>query len=194
MLVNFWNGQTKEVSSDQALRIPLPLSERIILELQMPLAARQMVVDSSLDYPYIVTPGYRASGHYRQGHSDLDYWPRGLYSTQPCAKCSCRCNSLPHCCLAVWEPTRPTGCKVQQKDAVIPGTSLTKEELSKKIEEQLSEASISSSESVSSEEDKKEKKRMKMENVPKYVQSCLEEDNEVIESKKVKSASPSLFC
>lgn len=83
---------------------------------------------------------------------------------------------------------------MQQKDAVIPGTSLTKEELSKKIEEQLSEASISSSESVSSEEDKKEKKRMKMENVPKYVQSCLEEDNEVIESKKVKSASPSLFC
>ncbi|XP_029897272.1 uncharacterized protein LOC115352781 isoform X2 [Aquila chrysaetos chrysaetos] len=184
VLVNFWNGQTKDVSSDQALWIPLPLSERIILELQMPLAARQMVVDSSLDYPYIVTPGYRASGHYRQGHSDLDYWPRGLYSTQPCAKCSCRCNSLPHCCLAAWEPTRPTGCEVQQKDAFIPRASLTKEELSKKIEEQLSEVSISSSESVSREEEKKEKKRLKTENVPKYVQSCLEEDNEVIEPKK----------
>ncbi|XP_052645610.1 uncharacterized protein LOC128142929 isoform X2 [Harpia harpyja] len=184
VLVNFWNGQIKEVSSDQALRIPLPLSERIILELQMPLAARQMVVDSSLDYPYIVTPGYRASGHYRQGHSNLDYWPRGWYSTQPCAKCSCRCNSLPHCCLAAWEPTWPTGCKVQQKDAFIPGTSLTKEELSKKIEEQLSEVSISSSESVSREEEKKEKKRLKTENVPKYVQSSLEEDNEDIEPKK----------
>ncbi|KAK4829549.1 hypothetical protein QYF61_005188 [Mycteria americana] len=184
VLVNFWNGQTKEVSSDQALRIPLPLSERIILELQMPLAARQMVVDSSLDYPYIVTPGYRASGHYRQGHSDLDYWPRGLYSTQPCAKCSCRCTSLPHCCLAAWEPTRPTGYKVQQEDAFIPGTSLTKEELSKKIEEQLFEVRISSSESVSREEEKKDDKRLKTENVPKDVQSCLEEDNEVIEPKK----------
>ncbi|XP_009331316.1 PREDICTED: trichohyalin-like [Pygoscelis adeliae] len=184
VIVNFWNGQTKEVYSDQALRIPLPLSERIILELQMPLAARQMVVDSSLDYPYIVTPGYRASGHYRQGHSDLDYWPRGLYSTQPRAKCSCRCTSLPHCCLAAWEPTRPTGCKVQQEDAFIPGTSLTKEELSKKIEEQLSEVRISSSESVSREEEKKEDKRLKTEDAPKDVQSCLEEDNEVIEPKK----------
>ncbi|KAM6211963.1 uncharacterized protein WM294_005251 [Sarcoramphus papa] len=184
VLVNFWNGQTKEVSSDQALRIPLPLSERIILELQMPLAARQMVVDSSLDYPYIVTPGYRASGHYRQGHSELDYWPRGLYSTQPCAKCSCRCTSLLHCCLAAWEPTRPTGCKVQQEDAFMPGISLTKQELSKKIEEQLSEVSISSSESVSREEEKKEDKRLKTENVPKDVQACLEEDSEVIEPKK----------
>ncbi|KAM6385404.1 uncharacterized protein FN964_016267 isoform 2-T10 [Alca torda] len=183
VLVNFWNGQTKEVSSDQALRIPLPLSERIILELQMPLAARKMVVDSSLDYPYIMTPGYRASGHYRQGHSHLDYWPRGLYSTQPCAKCSCRCAFLPRCCLAAWEPTWPAGCEVQQEDAFIPGTSLTKEERSKKIEEQLSEVRISS-ESVSREEEKKEDKILKTENAPKDVQSCLEEDNEVREPEK----------
>ncbi|XP_056197151.1 uncharacterized protein LOC130150323 [Falco biarmicus] len=180
VLVNFWNGQTKEVSSDQALQIPLPLSERIILELQMPLAARQMLVESSLDYPYVVTPGYRASGHYRQGHSDLDCWSRGLYLTQPCAKCSCRCTLLPHCCLAAWEHT----CKMQQEDAFIPGSSLTKEELSKKIEEQLSEMRISSPESVSREEEKKEDKRLKTEDVPKYVQSCLEEDNELTEPKK----------
>lgn len=194
VLVNFWNGQTKEVSSDQALWIPLPVSERIILELQMPLAARQMVTDSSLDYPYVVTPGYRASGHYRQGHSDLDCWPRGLCSTQPCAKCSCNCTSLPHCCLAVWEPTQPPGCKVQQEDVFVSGTSLTEEELSQKIEEQLSKVRISSSESVSREEEKKEDKRLKTENVRKDVKSCLEEDNEVIEPKKVKSASPWLFC
>ncbi|KAM6093382.1 uncharacterized protein LJ206_006078 [Theristicus caerulescens] len=150
----------------------------------MPLAARQMVVDSSLDYPYIVTPGYRASGCHRQGHSGLDCWPRGLYSIQPCAKCSCRCASLPHCCLAAWEPTRLTACKVLQEDAFIPGTSWTKEELNKKIEEQLSEVRISSSESISREEEKKEDKRVKTENVPKDVQSCLEEDNEVIEPEK----------
>lgn len=191
--MNFWNGQTKEVSSDQALRIPLPLSERIILELQMPLAARQMVVDSSLDYPNIVTPGYRASGHYQQGHSGLDYWPRDLYSTQPCAKCSCRCILLPHCCLTAWKCTQPTGCKVQPEDAFISGTNLDKEELSKKIEERLSEVRISSSESVSREEEKKEDKRLKTENITKDVQSCLEEDNEVTEPKKVKSASLALL-
>ncbi|KAM4670763.1 uncharacterized protein AAGF69_003578 isoform 2-T3 [Amazona ochrocephala] len=184
VLVNFWNGQTKEVSSDQALRIPLPLSERIILELQMPLAARQMVVDSSLDYPYIVAPGYRASGHYRQDPSGLHYWPRGLCSTQPCVKCSCRCTPLPHCRLEAWESTQHTGCKVQQEDAFIPGTSFAKEELSNKIEEQMSELSISCSESVFREEEEMEDKGLKAENVPNEVQPCLEEDNEVIEPKK----------
>lgn len=185
VLVNFWNGQTKEVSSDQALRVPLPLSERIILELQMSLAARQMLVKSSLDYPIIVPPGYRASGHYRQGH----YWPKGLYATQTCAKCCCRCISLPHCCLAAWEPTQPAECRVQQEDVFMPGTSLSEEELSKKMEAQLSEVRISSSDSVSREEEEKADKRMKTENVPKDAQSCLEEDNDVIEPRKV-SASP----
>ncbi|XP_071654448.1 uncharacterized protein [Patagioenas fasciata] len=184
VLVNFWNGQTKEVSSDQAVWIPLPISERIILELQMPLAARQMVIDSSLDYPYVVTPGYRASGHYRQVHSDLECWPRGLCLTQPCAKCSCSCTSCPRSCLAAWEPTQPPGCKVQQEDTFVSGTSLAEEELSKKIEEELSEVRISSSESVSREEEKKEDEKLKTENVPKGVQSCLEKENEVIEPKK----------
>ncbi|XP_057283820.1 trichohyalin-like isoform X1 [Pezoporus wallicus] len=184
VLVNFWNGRTKEVSSDQALRIPLPLSERIILELQMPLAARQMVVDSSLDYPYIVAPGYRASGHYRQDPSDLHYWPKGLYSTRPCIKCSCRCTSLPHCSLEAWESTQPTGCKGQQEDVFIPGTSFTKKELSNKIEEQMSELSISCSESVFREEEEMEDKGLKTENLPNEVQPCLEEDNEVTEPKK----------
>ncbi|KAJ7402965.1 hypothetical protein BTVI_81804 [Pitangus sulphuratus] len=184
VLVNFWNGQTREVSCDKALQIPLPLSERIILEVQMPLAARQMVVDSSLHYPYIVTPGYRASGRYRLGHSDLDCWPGGLCSAHPRAKCSWGCTSLPQCCLAAWEPTRPAGCKVQQGNAFIPGTGLAGEELSKKIEEELSELRITFSESVSREEEKKEETRLETENVPKGVWSCLEEDNEVIEPKK----------
>lgn len=184
VLVNFWNGQTKEVSSDQALWIPLPLSERITLELQMPLAARQMVVDSSLDYPYIVAPGYRASGHYRQDPSGLHYWPRGLCSTQPCVKCSCRCTSLPHCGLAAWESAQPTGCKVQQEDAFLPRTSFTKEELSNKIQEQMSELRISSSESVFREEEEMEDKELKTEDVPSEDQPCLEEDSEVIEPKK----------
>ncbi|XP_061844884.1 uncharacterized protein LOC133624703 [Colius striatus] len=178
VLVNFWNGQTKEVSSDQALRIPLPLSERIILELQMPLAARQMVVESSLDYPYVVTPGYRASGHFRLGHSNLH-----LYLPQLCAKCSCKCSSHPDCCLAAWGPTGLKGCKGQQEDPFVSGTSTNKDELSEKIEQQLSEVRISSSESVSSEE--KEDERLETECVPKDVWSCVEEeDDKVIEPKK----------
>ncbi|CAN8212643.1 unnamed protein product [Coccothraustes coccothraustes] len=184
VLVNFWNGQTKEVSAAQALRIPLPLSERITLELQMPLAARQMVVDSSLDYPYLVAPGYRASGHYRQGHLGLDCCPEALYSTHPCAKCSWGCTSLPQCCRGAWELTQPAECKVQQENTFIPRASLTEEKLSKKIEQKLSELRIASSEGVSREEEKKEEKRLETENVPKDVRSCLEEDHEVIETEK----------
>ncbi|XP_033370397.1 trichohyalin-like isoform X2 [Parus major] len=184
VLVNFWNGQTKEVSSVQALRIPLPLSERIILELQMPLAARQMVVDSSLDYPYLVAPGYRASGHHRQGHLDLDCCPGALCSTHPCAKCCWGCTSLPQCCLGAWDPTQPAEGKVQQENAFIPPASLAEENLSKKIEQELSELRIASSESISREEKKKEEKRLEMEDIPKYVRCCLEEDHEVIETEK----------
>lgn len=189
VLVNFWNGQTKEVSSDQALWIPLPLSERIILELQMPLAARQMVVESSLDYPYIVTPGYRASGHYRWGRSGLDCWPGGLCSVQPCAKCSCRYTLVPHCCLAACKSPQPTEHQVQQDNSFIPGTCLSKEELSKKIEEQLSEVRISPSGGVSREEEENEEKSLMTENLPKDAQSCLEEDSELLGPKKVKSIS-----
>lgn len=185
--MNFWNGQTKEVSSAQALWIPLPLSERIILELQMPLAARQMVVDSSLDYPYLVAPGYRASGHYRQGHLDLDCCSGALHSTHPCAKGS-------WCCPGALDPTRPAEGKVQQENAFIPGPSLTEDKLSEKIEQELRELRIASSESISREEDKKEEERLETENIPKDVKSCLEEDHDVIETKKVKSALPWLFC
>ncbi|XP_058661235.1 inner centromere protein-like [Ammospiza caudacuta] len=184
VLVNFWNGQTKEVSSAQALRIPMPLSERIILELQMPLAARQMVVDSSLDYPYLVAPGYRASGHYRQGHLGLGCCPEALYSTHPCAKCSWGCTSLPQGCLGAWEHTRPAGCKVQQENTFSPRASLTEDKLSKKIEQELSELRIASTESVSREEEKKEEKRLETENIPEDVRSSLEEDYEVIETEK----------
>ncbi|XP_064594169.1 trichohyalin-like isoform X3 [Zonotrichia leucophrys gambelii] len=183
VLVSFWNGQTKEVSSAQALRIPLALSERIILELQMPLAARQMVVDSSLDYPYLVAPGYRASGHYTQGHLGLGCCPEVLYSTHPCAKCSWGCTSLPQGCLGAWEHTQPAECKVQQESTFSPRASLTEEKLSKKTEQKLSELRIASSKSVSREEEKKEEKRLETENIPD-VRSCLEEDHEVIETEK----------
>ncbi|XP_074925115.1 uncharacterized protein LOC116826445 isoform X1 [Chelonoidis abingdonii] len=184
VLVNFWNGQTKKVSSDLALRIPLPLSERIILELQMPLVARQMLVDSSSDYPYIVTPGYRASGHCRQDDLDPVCW-QGSTQIQSCPNCSSGCSSLCHCCLEVWVPIRPTVNRAQPEDVLIPGTSLTKEELSRKIEEQLSKGRVPISERVSKEEDKKEKKkRLKKENVPKDLGSCVEMGNKVTKPKK----------
>ncbi|XP_074863287.1 uncharacterized protein LOC142019848 [Carettochelys insculpta] len=181
VLVNFWNGQTKKVASDLALWIPLPLSERIILELQMPLVARQMLVESSADYPYIVTPGYRASGHCRQYHFDPVCWQ---CSTQVHARpnCSSGCSSLCHCCLGSCVPIRPKVNRPQPED-MIPGTSLTKEELSRKIEEQLSKGRIPISAGVSREEDEKEQ-RLKEENASKELGSCAEMENKAAEPKK----------
>lgn len=83
---------------------------------------------------------------------------------------------------------------MQQENAFIPGPSLTEDKLSEKIEQELRELRIASSESISREEDKKEEERLETENIPKDVKSCLEEDHDVIETKKVKSALPWLFC
>lgn len=71
---------------------------------------------------------------------------------------------------------------------------MSEEKLSQKIEQELSELRIASSESVSREEEKKEEKRLETENFPKDVRSCLEEDCEATETEKVKNASPWLFC
>lgn len=83
---------------------------------------------------------------------------------------------------------------MQQENTFSPSASLTEEKLSKKIEQELSELRIASSESVSREEKKKEEKRLETENVTEDFRSCLEEDHEVIETEKVKSGSPWLFC
>ncbi|KYO36511.1 trichohyalin-like [Alligator mississippiensis] len=181
VLVNFWNGRTKKVRADQALWIPLPLSERIILELQMPLAARQMLVESSSDYPYVVTPGYRASGHCRhldpvhcQSDSQVQSYP----------DCCFLCPSLCHCCPVAWVPIRPRVSRVHSDDDLIPGTSLTKEELSRKIEEQLSKGSTLISEWVSREEEKEEKKGAKEGSAPKDLKSWMEVGSKVTEAKK----------
>lgn len=191
VLVNFWNGRTKKVRADQALWIPLPLSERIILELQMPLAARQMLVESSSDYPYVVTPGYRASGHCRhldpvhcQSDSQVQSYP----------DCCFLCPSLCHCCPVAWVPIRPRVSRVHSDDDLIPGTSLTKEELSRKIEEQLSKGSTLISEWVSREEEKEEKKGAKEGSAPKDLKSWMEVGSKVTEAKKVRSVLPRPQC
>ncbi|XP_019400228.1 PREDICTED: uncharacterized protein LOC109316526 isoform X3 [Crocodylus porosus] len=181
VLVNFWNGQTKKVRADKALWIPLPLSERIILELQMPLAARQMLVESSSDYPYVVTPGYRASGHCR--HLDPVHL-QSASQVQSYPDCCFLCPSLCHCCPVAWVPVSPRVSRVQSDDDLIPGTSLTKEELSRKIEEQLSKGSTPISEWVSREEEKEEKKEAKKGSAPKDLESWMEVGSKVTEAKK----------
>ncbi|OWK59579.1 hypothetical protein RLOC_00011471 [Lonchura striata] len=109
---------------------------------------------------------------------------RIVENTEASLECSWGCTSLPQCCLGAWESTRSAECQVQQENAFIPGASLTEGKLNKKIEQQLSELRIASSERVSREEEKKEEKRLETDNVPEDVRSCLEEDCKVIETEK----------
>ncbi|XP_048355384.1 uncharacterized protein LOC125434273 isoform X2 [Sphaerodactylus townsendi] len=142
VLVSFWNGKTKKVPMDIVVRIPLPVSERIILELQMPLAARQMLVEQNPHYPYTVPPGYRASGPCRQSRLDCICWrdvSKGPHVSTTC----CSAQVPPWCfCSPAWEHVWPTVTSMQPEDTLIPGTNMTKEELNRKIEEQLSRGKL----------------------------------------------------
>ncbi|XP_044297086.1 uncharacterized protein LOC123028857 [Varanus komodoensis] len=183
VLVNFWNGQTKKVSADVAVRIPPSLSERIILEVQMPLAARQMLVEQNPDYPYVVPPGYRASGPCKKNHlhwHDVSaVWSRDTSYT---------CTHLPCCYFgsSSWEPTKSPLCTMQPDDALIPGTNLTKEELNKKIEEQLSKGRLPISENDENEmREWQENSKLKQGKNFTDPQSGAETDSRVTEPNKV---------
>ncbi|XP_058045607.1 uncharacterized protein LOC131201620 isoform X2 [Ahaetulla prasina] len=138
VLINFWNGRTKTISADVAVRIPLPLYERIVLELQMPLTARQLLVEQNPDYPSVVPPGYRASGPCRHNHVPWMPWSQTLET-----RCIGVCGSNTHfspwsfCCPLQNHSTSPVS-STWADDTLIPRVSRSKEELSKKLEDQFS--------------------------------------------------------
>ncbi|XP_025024953.1 uncharacterized protein LOC103055759 [Python bivittatus] len=138
VLINFWNGQTKTVSADVAVRIPLPLYERIVLELQMPLTARQLLVEQNPDYPSAVPPGYRASGPCRRNHLPWMLWPESLK-----VHCIGVCGSNTHfspwsfCCPLQNHTISPIS-STWADDTLIPRVKPPKEELSKKLKDQFS--------------------------------------------------------
>ncbi|KAH0617020.1 hypothetical protein JD844_028583 [Phrynosoma platyrhinos] len=163
VLVNFWNGQTKKVSADITVKIPPPLRERIVLELQMPLTAREMLVEQSPDYPYVVPPGYRASGPCRQNHSDWMYWHDA--PGVKCAGTSCIPAHLPHCYFRFpsWKPASCPACTRQPGGTLAQRINLTKEELNRKIDEQLSKGRFPILQGYEMEESSKLKKEKNFE-------------------------------
>ncbi|KAJ7329109.1 hypothetical protein JRQ81_015283 [Phrynocephalus forsythii] len=136
VVVNFWNGQTREMSADVAVRIPPSLRERIVLELHMPLAARQMLVEENPDYPHVAPPGYRASGPWKWNHLDrmAQHGTSGIHHVRiPCSSLH-----LTPCyfCTPSWETTKSLAFE----------RHLKKEELSRNLEKELSEGQLPISE------------------------------------------------
>lgn len=169
--MNFWNGQTKKVSADVAVRIPLPLSDRIILELQMPSAARRMLVEQSPNYPCVVPPGYRASGPCRRNCADQIHWHRRTPKVQDMSSPH---QPLCHVCFPAWEPIDSPMCTREPGNQWIPGTSSTKEGLSKKTKEQLSAGRLPSCETGS----------RKLKDIAD-LKSCEEAESKITKSSKV---------
>ncbi|XP_018425990.1 PREDICTED: uncharacterized protein LOC108798709 [Nanorana parkeri] len=58
VLVTFWNGKTKQVPAGLSVWIPQDLSDRITLELHIPLEARKKLMESCPGFPFIGT-GYK---------------------------------------------------------------------------------------------------------------------------------------
>ncbi|KAG8138288.1 hypothetical protein E2320_004196, partial [Naja naja] len=138
VLINFWNGQTKTISADVVVRISLPLYERIVLELQMPLRARQLLMEQNPDYPSVVPPGYRASGACKHKHLAWIPWPQ---TQKP--HCNGVCGSNTHFppwsfCCPLQNHSTSSISSTWADDTWIARVSSSKEELSKKLEDQLS--------------------------------------------------------
>ncbi|XP_075061027.1 uncharacterized protein LOC142149603 [Mixophyes fleayi] len=53
ILVTFWNGKTKKIAPGLAVWIPQTLSDRITLELHIPLEARKKLMESCPGFPFI---------------------------------------------------------------------------------------------------------------------------------------------
>ncbi|XP_060100423.1 uncharacterized protein LOC132575750 [Heteronotia binoei] len=180
VLVNFWNGKTKKVPSDIAVKIPLPLSERIILELQMPLAARQMLVEQNPNYPYTVPPGYRASGACWHSHLDCSGWSDA--SKVPHVSTTHFSPQVPlwHFCPPAWECISSPITLAQPEDFLIPGNDMTKEELNRKVEEQLARGRLFVLEDSENKESRKPKEKK---NVADLI-SCKESETKAAISNK----------
>ncbi|KAL8222098.1 UNVERIFIED_CONTAM: hypothetical protein K2H54_074922 [Gekko kuhli] len=189
VLVNFWNGQTKAMPADTVVKIALPLSERIILELQMPIEARQMLVEQNPHYPYTVPPGYRASGSCRQNQLGCICWSDAsqvpyVSTTRP----SPHHVPLWHFCYPAWEHMRSPVTSTQPEDALIPGNNMTKEELNRKIEEQLSRGRLTVLEGNENEESRKPEEEKNVVDLTSWKES---ESNVTIPSKTHQKESAS---
>ncbi|KAJ1166617.1 hypothetical protein NDU88_007016 [Pleurodeles waltl] len=148
VLVTFWNGHTRQVPPGVAVKIPLPLSDRIILELQMPPSARQKLVECSPGYPCSVPPGYRSSGGCSQPVCAHDApWTQPCGTLSPAQSC--------HVSSAVWPGW-------SNEPDPVPGSSLKADKANRRNAEGVSmEKESLPGSSIRKEKKKKKKQRVK---------------------------------
>ncbi|KAI8482564.1 hypothetical protein Bbelb_397120 [Branchiostoma belcheri] len=141
LVVTFWNGKTESVPRHKAIWIPLMLYERVIFELQMPVAAREKFLEANPGWPYESPPGYPST--YIVGDPAEFSPPKPARIKSPHLVSSTRHVYMPthyptYPYPWYWYPVVPSTLETKD-DGKIPGADVTKDQLNRKVLQQLRE-------------------------------------------------------
>ncbi|CAH1250088.1 C11orf16 [Branchiostoma lanceolatum] len=141
LVVTFWNGKTESVPRHKAIWIPLMLYERVIFELQMPVAAREKFLEANPGWPYESPPGYPST--YIVGDPVEFTPPKPARIKSPHLVSSTRQSYMPthyptYPYPWYWYPVVPSALETKD-DGKIPGANVTKDQLNRKVLQQLRE-------------------------------------------------------
>ncbi|XP_035662950.1 uncharacterized protein LOC118406753 isoform X1 [Branchiostoma floridae] len=141
LVVTFWNGKTESVPRHKAIWIPLMLYERVIFELQMPVAAREKFLEANPGWPYESPPGYPST--YIVGDPAEFTPPKPARIRSPHLVSSTRHVYVPthyptYPYPWYWYPAVPSTLETED-DGKIPGADVTKDQLNRKVLQQLRE-------------------------------------------------------
>ncbi|XP_078663457.1 uncharacterized protein LOC144906758 isoform X1 [Branchiostoma floridae x Branchiostoma belcheri] len=141
LVVTFWNGKTESVPRHKAIWIPLMLYERVIFELQMPVAAREKFLEANPGWPYESPPGYPST--YIVGDPAEFTPPKPARIKSPHLVSSTRHVYMPthyptYPYPWYWYPVVPSTLDTKD-DGKIPGADVTKDQLNRKVLQQLRE-------------------------------------------------------
>ncbi|XP_022112063.1 uncharacterized protein LOC110991156 isoform X2 [Acanthaster planci] len=144
LVVSFFDGKTEKISKHTSIWIPLKLYERIKLEIQMPITARQYLVNNPY-YPVMLPPGYNSRTGVGTGY--LSKTTAGAQETgylmggyEAVGKYPVYVPVYPDDSPAFgfrMPSVRESIVKSEEVHKLIPGTNLTKEDLNRKVMQQL---------------------------------------------------------
>ncbi|KAL8575355.1 hypothetical protein ACOMHN_048648 [Nucella lapillus] len=146
LTVAFSNGQTEKVQQNKAIWVPQPIYERVSLELKMPCDTRSSIMTTD-HYPNKNLPGYPTSGP--QANPPEFYTPEN-FSLEPMTLYNTWGSPLMYPPYSGYCPPYPVVVRRKQEqrgkevcledeDAVIPGTDMTRKQLDERISSQILE-------------------------------------------------------
>ncbi|KAL3882965.1 hypothetical protein ACJMK2_029266 [Sinanodonta woodiana] len=143
LVVKFANGKTERVPADMAVWIPTQVYERLALELQMPKAAREALMEQE-NYPMKTLEGYMTSGPHADPEEYKEPDPICLNGDQLLlASQPWRYPYFPGPPLLFRKKENTTSRKENfsenGSDRVVPGTSMTEKQIKEKVMSQLME-------------------------------------------------------